>query len=106
LPLSASLSIQDSTTAQQNILVANCIAAQNACEIAVQRGTHENQDRVWRRWKDYCSSIRIKDDLFLTYFTRDQQTRLVGAFVLAVREARFSQPSHERLAARTVKDTL
>ncbi len=106
MPLSASLSLRDLTTAQQHILVADCVAAQIVCERVVQRGTLKMQDKAWRRLKDHCSSIGIKDDLFLTNFTRDQQTRLIGAFAMAVQEARFSGPFTKRLAASTVKDTL
>jgi len=86
--------------------VADCVAAQIARERAVERGTHEKQDRVWRRWKEYTRSIGIKEDLFLENFSRDHRHIIIGAFAMAVRESSFSRASHERLAAGTVKDTV
>jgi len=51
-------------------------------------------------------SIGIKEDLFLENFSREHRHIIIGAFAMAVREARFSRASHERLAAGTVKDTV
>jgi len=48
----------------------------------------------------------MKEDLFLENFSRDHRHIIIGAFAVAVREARFSRASHERLAAGTVKDTV
>ena len=86
--------------------MADCVAAQIACERAVERGTHEKQDRAWRRWKEYTCSIGIKEDLVLKNFSREHRHIIIGAFAMVVREARFSRASHERLAAGTVKDTV
>jgi hypothetical protein len=106
LPLTGSLSLQDSTDTERNNLVADCVAAQIARERAVERGTHKKQDRVWRRWKEYILSIGIKNNLFLKNFSREHRHIIIGAFAMAVREARFSRASHEQLAAGTVKDTV
>jgi hypothetical protein len=86
--------------------VADCVAAQIACERAVERGTHEKQDRAWRRWKEYTCSIGIKEDLVLKNFSREHRHIIIGAFAMVVREARFSRASHEQLATGTVKDTV
>jgi hypothetical protein len=106
LPLTGSLSLQDSTVTERNNLVADCVAAQIAREHAVERGTHEKQDWAWRRWKEYILSIGIKNNLFLENFSREHRHIIIGVFAMAVREARFSRASHERLAAGTVKDTM
>ena len=106
LPFTGSLSLRDSSVAERNNLVADCVAAQITRERAVERGTHEKQDRAWRRWNEYIRSIGIKEDLFLENFTREHKHIIIGAFAMAVREARFSRASHERLAAGTVKDTV
>jgi len=45
-------------------------------------------------------------NLFLENFSIDHRHTIIGAFAMAVREARFSRASHERLAAGTVKDTV
>ena len=86
--------------------MADCIAAQITCERAVEQGTHEKQDRAWWRWNEYARSIGIKEDLFLENFTREHKHIIIGTFDMAVREARFSRASHERLAVGTVKDTV
>jgi hypothetical protein len=106
LTFTGSLSLPYSSVAEQNNLVADCVAAQITRERAVERGTHEKQDRVWRRWNEYARSIGIKEDLFFENFTREHKHIIIGAFAMSVREARFSRASHELLAAGTVKDTV
>jgi hypothetical protein len=86
--------------------VADCIAASIAREQAVERGTHEKQTRVWKRWQEYTKSIRIRDDDYLEFFSREDRHILIGAFALALREARFSKLPHEQLAAGTVRDSI
>jgi hypothetical protein len=86
--------------------VADCVAAQIAREGAVERGTHEKQARSWRRWEKYLQSIGLKDDVYLEQFSREQRHTLIGAFAVAVREARFSRKSHGQLAANTVGGTI
>jgi hypothetical protein len=86
--------------------MADCVAAQVARERAVQRGTHEKQDRAWRQWKEYLGSIRIKNNDFLNNFSREQRHSLIGAFALAVREARFLRSTHDPLVASTVNGTI
>jgi hypothetical protein len=95
LPITGSLSLQDSTAVQQNHLVAECIPAQVACKGAVVQGTQERQAWVWSHWKEYLNSIRIKDDDYLKNFSWEQQHSIIRAFALAVREARFSKLSYE-----------
>jgi hypothetical protein len=48
LPLSASLALSGCTTAQQNKIVADLIAAATTCERAVTGATHEDQARSHR----------------------------------------------------------
>jgi hypothetical protein len=49
--------------------VADWVAAQIACEHAIERGAHEKQDQALRQWKEYSYSIGIKDNLFLKNFS-------------------------------------
>jgi hypothetical protein len=86
--------------------VADCVAAQITHEQAVERGTHEKQARAWKHWGEYIESIRIKNDDYLENFTREQRRTIIGAFALALQEARFSKPNYERLAAGTVSSTV
>jgi hypothetical protein len=106
LPLAGSLSLQNSTVAQRNNLVSDCVAAQIAHERAVERGTHKKQTRLWERWKKYVKSIGIEDDFYLKKFTREECHVLIGTFSMAVRDARFSKSLHEKLVANTVRDTI
>ncbi len=86
--------------------MADCIADQITHEQAVERGTHKKQAQAWRHWKEYIESIRIKNDDYLENFTREQRHTIIGAFALALQEARFSKPNYERLAAETVSSTV
>ncbi len=86
--------------------MADCVATQIARKRAVEQGTHEKQDQAWHQWKEYILSIGIKNDLFLKNFSREHRHIIIGAFAMAVREARFSRETHEGLAAGTVKDTV
>ncbi len=52
----------------------SCRNMQPSRERAVERGTHEKQDRAWRWWKEYTRSIGIKEALFLENFSREQDT--------------------------------
>ena len=84
--------------------MADCVAAQIARKGAVERGTHEKQARSWRRWEEYLQSIGLKDNL--EQFSQEQRHTLIGAFAVAVREARFSRKSHGQLAVNTVGGTI
>jgi hypothetical protein len=98
--------LQDLSVTQQNHLVADCIAAQITHEQAVERGTHEKQAWAWKRWGEYIESIGIKNDDYLKNFMREQRHTIIGAFALALREARFLKPNYERLASGTVSSTM
>ena len=89
-----SRSFQDSAAAQRNILWDNLAAAETSREGAVTGKTHTYQSLVWSWWENYCGSIGIVEDEFLDHFTRGQQIRIMGAFSMALREGRFSGPSH------------
>ena len=104
--LTGSLSFRDYSVTERNNLVADCVAAQIACEHAVEQGTQEKKDWAWRRWKEYIQSIKIKDNVLLEYFSREHRHIIIGVFAMGVREARFSRPSHEQLDTGTVKDTM
>ena len=71
---------------------------------AVQGGTHENQARAWRRWREYCKSIGL-DDIYLDGLDRLQRIHIIGAFAVAVREGRFSG-DYGTLAEGTVRSTV
>jgi len=86
--------------------VADLIASNAACEAAVTRKTHKDQDRAWGRWITYTESIGLGHDPFLDDFTRPQRIRLMGAFAMAYREGRFSGPAHETLAEGTIRGAI
>jgi hypothetical protein len=94
------------SVAERNNLVADCIAAAIAPEQAVERGTHKKQTQAWKRWQEYTKSIGIRDDNYLEFFSQEDRHVLIGAFAMALRDARFSKPPHERLAAGTVQDSI
>jgi hypothetical protein len=77
-----------STPAQQNHIMADCIAAQAACETAVTGKTHKDQAQLWKQWTTYCSWIGINDP-FLDNFTCHALIKLLGAFAIAMQEAHF-----------------
>jgi hypothetical protein len=54
----------------------------------------------------YLDSVGLIDDYFLDSFSRAQQIRLVGAFLQALRQGRFSGPSYESLAGTTIDNAL
>ena len=72
----------------------------------LQEKTHEDQARAWCRWKEYCLSVGIGEDLFLDSFSRHDRIRLMGAFAMAVREGRFSKQHDGTLAEGTVRGTI
>ena len=81
-------------------------AAEAAREGAVTRTTHEDQARAFRRWRDWCDQIGLIEDYFLDNFTKGQRIRLMGAFAMAMRNARFSGPAHDTLAEGTIRGTI
>jgi hypothetical protein len=92
--------------AKQNNLMADCIAAAIARERAVEQGTHKKQTRVWKRWQEYTKSIGIQINNYLEYCSWEDRHVLIEALAMALRDARFSKPPHERLAAGTVQDSI
>ena len=54
----------------------------------------------------YLESIGIHEDIFLDDLTKCQRIRIVRAFALAMREARFSRPTHETLVVGTIRGTI
>jgi hypothetical protein len=63
--------------------VADCIAAEFACESAVQSGTHKKQAWAWQRYTQYCMSIGIKNKFFLKNVSQYMQTVIMGAYAVA-----------------------
>jgi hypothetical protein len=86
--------------------LADLAAAEVAREGAVTGKTHEDQARAFRRWKEYCDSIGLIDDYYLDHFTRGQRIKLVGAFAMAMRGARFSGPAYDSLAEGTIRSAV
>jgi hypothetical protein len=105
LPITDSAPFQDSTPAHQNYLVADCVAAQVACESAVQRKTHKDQTWSWDRWTEYCGWIGLSDP-FLNNIPRTSRIKLIGTFAVAMCDARFSGPSYDRLAHGSVTSAI
>ena len=95
---------RDCTTAQKNRLVADLAAVELTRQRGVQRSTHENQARAWRRWNEYCLSIGL-NDTYLDGFDKHQRIKLMGAFAVAMREGRFSG-DYGTLAEGTVRGSI
>jgi hypothetical protein len=70
--------------------MADLLAAGAACDNAVTQGTNKEQISSWKRWLEYLTSIGLGDDIFLDKLSRSQRHRLLGAFIQAIRDARFS----------------
>ena len=93
-------------TAQQNILVADLVAAEASRDGAVTGKTQEVQARAWVRFRSWCDSIGLVDEYFLDNFTRGQRIKLVGAFAMAMRGARFSGPAYDTLAEGKIRSAV
>lgn len=81
-------------------------AAETARSTAVQRGTHDDHARAWKRWNKYCDDTGLKGDIFLSDLTKCERIHIFSCFAVAVREGRFSRPGDAPLAAGTVKSTI
>ena len=86
--------------------MADIAAAEATREGAVTRATHEDQARAWSRWIKYADSIGLVEDYFLDNFTRGQRIKLMGAFAMAMRQARFSGPAYDALAEGTIRNSI
>ena len=87
--------------------MADLAAAEVAREGAVTGKTHEDQARAWGRWEKWCDSVGLIDDVFLDDIdNKGQRIRLVGAFAMAMREARFSGPAYDSLVESTIRNTI
>jgi hypothetical protein len=86
--------------------LADLIAAEITREGAVTGNTHESQARSWGRYLLYLESIGLGHDVYLDSFTRAQRNRIMCAFAMAMRQARFSGPSYDKLAEGTIRNSL
>jgi hypothetical protein len=86
--------------------MADLIATEVARQGAVTGSTHESQARSWRRYIEYVHTIGLSGDPFLDELNRGQRNHIMCCFALALREGRFSRPSHERLAQSTVSSAV
>ena len=86
--------------------MADLIAVAVTSEGAVTGGTHESQARSWRQFREYLDSIGLSHDYYLDSFTRPQQHKIMCAFAMAMRQARFSGPAYDKLAEGTIQGTI
>ncbi len=105
LPFIDSKRHQNCTSAQQNYLMVDCVAAEITRESAVQQGTHAKQARAWKRWCKYNKCIG-NNDLFLKHFSRHQRIKIIRAFALALQEGRFLGPAYDRLFESTIQSQV
>jgi len=96
----------DSTTAKQDRLLADLIAAETTREGAVTRDTHKSQARAWQRYIEYIQSVGLRHDPLLDSLTRSKQNVFICAFAMAMRQGRFSRSSHDKLAKDTITNTI
>ncbi len=90
---------------QQDQLVADLHAAAATRERTITGASQDNGAQAWGRWEQYCKSVGC-DYLFLDRLTQQERILMLGAFAMAVREGRFLQERHERLAEGTVQGTI
>jgi len=81
-------------------------AAESARSHSVTQATSKEHIRSWKRWLEYLDSIGIEDDEFLDAFTRSQRHRLLGAFMAAMRSARFSAARFTSLKAEQCQSAM
>ena len=82
------------------------LAAEHQRADGVGEGTKGKEDRVWKRWCEYCRIICNEQDLFLTNLPSRFRTRLFGAFAAALRRRLFSRPDEKPLGASTVEEAV
>jgi hypothetical protein len=99
-------SVLDSTTAQQNQLMADLIPAETSREGAVTGSTLQNHAWSWRQFTKYLGTIGIGQNIFLDSFTRSQQNKIIGAFAMALQKGWFSSAAHDTLALGTIWNTI
>jgi hypothetical protein len=51
-------------------------------------------------------SIGLEEDRFLVKFSKPQHKKIMCAFAMAMRQAQFSGPSHDRLVEVTIMNTI
>ena len=105
LSLTDSRAFHNCTPAQQNNVVADCVAAEITRETSLQRGTHLKQTRAWNRWGEYNKSIG-NSDFFLESFSKHQRIKIIDAFAMAVREGWFSGQAYDLLVESTVESAV
>ena len=86
--------------------MADLTAAETNCEGAVTGKIHEDQIRAWCRWREWCESVGIINDLYLYYFTKGQWIKLIGAFTMALHCRRYSWPLYGSLAEGTLRGAI
>jgi hypothetical protein len=102
----ASTAFSNSTAAQQNLLVADLVAAKTAREGAVTGSTHESQAQSWQQFSKYLDSIGLGHDVFLESFTRSQRNKIIGAFAMALRQGQYSGKAYDTLDLGKIQNTI
>jgi hypothetical protein len=82
------------------------MANQIELENVVRKKQQEDQDRVWRRWVEYCHSIGITTDFYLDFLEKPHRIKIIGAHAVALQEGCVSRPSHETLAESTIRGAV
>ncbi len=82
------------------------VAAENQRSAGVGQGTKDKENRVWKRWCEYCRIIDNEYDLFLQDLPTKFRTRLFGAFAATLRRRQFSRLDERPLVAGTVEEAM
>ena len=85
--------------------MADLLTAAASRERAVTGATHDDGDRAWRRWQQWCESVGLTD-FYLDQFSQTERNLLLGAFAVALREGRFSRDRSKPLVEGTVRGAL
>jgi hypothetical protein len=99
-PLSDTAEIQDLSAAQRDFILGFASTANRSLVFdAKQEGSHEDRDRVWRRWLHFCTTAGRGNNPFLTSLSDEQRTLHVKSFLSCYRVTKWSQ-SGELLGLR------
>jgi hypothetical protein len=74
--------------------MANFHAAATARKHTTTGATHNNGAQAWRRWEQYCKSVR-SNNIYMVGLTRQEQILMLGAFAMAVRTGRFLREKYK-----------
>jgi hypothetical protein len=86
--------------------LADLSSAKSAMQGGVVQRTNKKQALAWQGYPIYLLSIGISDDPFLEQFSKGQRHKILGAFVSALREGRFSTKKSTMIRSDSIQAAL